>query len=196
MRLVLASASAARLRLLEQAGFAPEVVVSGIDEDLTAADHPAALVLALAEAKANAVASRLVDASAIVIGCDSLLDVDGVAHGKPASAAEARSRLQRLRGRAGVLRTGHCVIDTATGAQASDVATTIVRFGDYDDDELDAYIATGEPLHVAGAFTLDGYAAPFIGGVEGDPSNVIGLSLPMFRVLLRKLDVKVYDLWV
>ena len=196
MRLVLASASAARLRLLEQAGFASEVVVSGIDEDLITADDPAALVLALAEAKANAVAGRLVGAPAIVIGCDSLLDVDGVAHGKPASAAEARSRLQRLRGRAGVLRTGHCVIDTSTGAQASDVASTIVRFGDYDDDELDAYIATGEPLHVAGAFTLDGYAAPFIGGVEGDPSNVIGLSLPMFRTLLRKLDVMVYDLWV
>ena len=196
MRFVLASASSARLRLLEQAGFAPEVLVSGIDEDVITADDPSALVLALAEAKANAVASRLEGAPAIVIGCDSLLDVDGVVHGKPASVAEARIRLQRLRGRAGVLRTGHCVIDTSTGAQASDVASTIVRFGDYDDDELDAYIATGEPLHVAGAFTLDGYAAPFIGGVEGDPSNVIGLSLPMFRVLLRKLDVKVYDLWV
>lgn len=196
MRLVLASASPARLRLLEQAGFAPEVLVSGIDEDAITADDPSALVLALAEAKANAVASRLGGAPAIVIGCDSLLDVDGQAHGKPASAAEARARLQRLRGRAGVLRTGHCVIDTSIGAQASDVASTIVRFGDYDDDELDAYIATEEPLHVAGAFTLDGYAAPFIGGVDGDPSNVIGLSLPMLRALLRKLDVKVYDLWV
>lgn len=196
-RLVLASASPARLRLLTQAGFAPEVVVSGIDEATCTERDPSALVTALAVAKAGAVAARI-DATGepLVIGCDSLLDIDGDVHGKPADAAEAKARLQRVRGRVGVLRTGHCVIDVASGRQATGVASTGVRFGDYDDDELDAYVATGEPLQVAGAFTLDGYAAPFIGGVDGDPSNVIGLSLPMLRTLLRELEVKVYDLWV
>jgi septum formation protein len=195
-RLVLASASPARLRLLTQAGFAPEVVVSGVDEDAFAETVPSALVLALATAKASAVAGRVTaERDPIVVGCDSLLDIDGEVHGKPADATEARARLRRLRGRTGVLRTGHCVIDVATGRQAAAVEATTVRFGDYDDDELDAYIATGEPLLVAGAFTLDGYAAPFIGGVDGDPSNVIGLSLPLLRTLLRDLGVKVYELW-
>jgi septum formation protein len=188
------------LRLLEQAGFAPEVIVSSVDEGAIGATltdaAPTELVRVLADAKASDVARRLGGQPAIVIGCDSLLDVDGQVHGKPASAAEARARLQRLRGRSGVLRTGHCLIDTSTGSKASAVASTTVRFGDYDDEELDAYVATGEPLHVAGAFTLDGYAAPFIGGVEGDPSNVIGLSLPMLRVLLRELGVKIFELWV
>lgn len=193
---MLASASPARLRLLIQAGFAPEVVVSGVDEDTFSERDPSALVLALATAKASAVAGRVATAGdPLVVGCDSLLDIDGEVHGKPADAAEASARLQRLRGRDGVLRTGHCVIDVTAGRQAAAVASTTVRFGDYDDEELDAYIATGEPLQVAGAFTLDGYAAPFIGGVDGDPSNVIGLSLPLLRGLLRELGIKVYELW-
>jgi septum formation protein len=195
-RLVLASASPARLRLLEQAGFAPDVRISGVDEDAVEVTDPAELVAVLARAKADAVAAELAGSGALVIGCDSVLDVDGVVHAKPASSAEALARLRHLRGRAGVLRTGHCVIDTATSDVACDVASTTVWFGDYDDDELEAYVATGEPLEVAGAFTLDGYAAPFIGGVEGDPSNVIGLSLPLLRVLLRRLGVEVRDLWV
>jgi septum formation protein len=182
------------LRLLTQAGFAPEVVVSGVDEDAISETDPSALVLALATAKAEAVAATVDDA--LVIGCDSLFDVDGDVHGKPFDAAEAKARLQKLRGRSGVLRTGHCVLDTANGLCARAVASTVVRFGDYDDDELDAYIATGEPLAVAGAFTLDGYSAPFVAGIDGDPSNVIGLSLPLFRTLLRELEVPVRDLWV
>jgi septum formation protein len=199
-RLVLASASPARLRLLVQAGFAPDVRISGVDEDAFDVDDPTALVALLARAKADAVVGALLAEGAadgaLVLGCDSVLDVDGVVHAKPESSDDALVRLRRLRGRPAVLRTGHCLIDADTARVESEVASTTVRFGEYDDDELEAYVATGEPLEVAGAFTLDGYAAPFIGGVEGDPSNVIGLSLPLLRVLLRRVGVEVRDLWV
>lgn len=194
-RLILASASPARLRLLTEAGFAPEVAVSGIDEDAVAAPTLAELVVALAEAKATAVAARPEAAGAVVVGCDSMLEVDGEPHGKPASVAEARARLQRLRGRAAVLRTGHCVIDTATARSASAAAATEVRFGDYTDDELEAYLATGEALQVAGSFTLDGRSAPFLDGIVGDHGNVIGLSLPLLRRLLARLDLTVMQFW-
>ena len=194
-RLVLASASPARLRLLVAAGFAPEVVVSGVDEDAITATAPTDLVVALAEAKASVVAARRELLGAIVVGCDSLLDVDGGHHGKPASIAEARARLTMLRGRSAVLRTGHCVIDTATGRRASGVASTEVRFGRFGDDELEAYLSSGEALAVAGAFTLDGRSAPFVDGITGDHGNVIGLSLPLFRALLREVDLRVMDLW-
>jgi septum formation protein len=194
-RLVLASASPARLRLLTAAGFAPEVIVSGIDEDAVAAPDLPSLVTALAEAKAAAVAARPEAAGAVVVACDSLLDVDGEAHGKPASVAEARERLERLRARSAVLRTGHCVIDVAAGRQASAAAATEVRFAPFTGAELEAYLATGEPLHVAGAFTLDGRSGPFIEGIIGDHGNVIGLSLPLFRTLLAELGLTVMDLW-
>jgi septum formation protein len=153
------------------------------------------LVIALAAGKAAAVAARPEVAGAVVIGCDSVLDVDGEVHGKPESADHARIRLLRLRGRGAVLRTGHCVIDTVTGRQAWDVASTEVRFGTFSDEELEAYLATGEALEVAGSFTLDGRSAPFVDGIVGDHSNVIGLSLPLFRRLLGTLDLTVMDLW-
>jgi septum formation protein len=194
-RLVLASASPARLRLLTGAGFAPEVIVSGVDEEaFVAADLPG-LVTALAEAKAAAVAGRAEAAGAVVVGCDSILDVDGVAHGKPAGEAEARARLRLLRGRSAILRTGHCVVDTATGRRASAAAATEVVFGRFTDGELEAYVATGEPLHVAGAFTLDGRSAPFVERIVGDHGNVIGLSLPLFRSLLADVGLTVMELW-
>lgn len=201
-RLVLASASPARLRLLTQAGFAPAVVVSGVDEEALAVAvaeggeiDVGRIVCALATAKAAVVAARPEVAGAVVVACDSLLDVDGEALGKPATPAEAHARLSRLRGRSAVLRTGHCLIDTATGAQAAAAAATEVHFGSPTDDELAAYVASGEPLRVAGAFTLDGRFGPFVEGITGDHGTVVGLSLPLFRRLLAELDLTVMDLW-
>ncbi|WP_083975218.1 Maf family protein [Kitasatospora mediocidica] len=192
--LVLASASPARLGLLRQAGLDPQVIVSGVDEDALTAATPGELALVLAQAKAEAVAEQLTDGE-LVIGCDSVLELDGQALGKPADAAEALARWQAMRGRAGVLRTGHCVIDTANGRRSSATASTTVTFGTPDDDEVAAYVASGEPLHVAGAFTLDGRSAPFVERIEGDHGNVIGLSLPLLRRLLGDLDVRITDLW-
>jgi septum formation protein len=194
--LVLASASPARLGLLKQAGLDPRVVVSGVDEEAVTAPTPRELARLLAEAKARAVATGgMLDGGELVIGCDSVLELDGAALGKPADATEATARWQAMRGRSGVLQTGHCVIDTADGRHTSATASTTVRFGTPDDAEIAAYVASGEPLHVAGAFTLDGRSAPFIDGIDGDPGNVIGLSLPLLRTLLAELDVRITDLW-
>ena len=193
--LVLASASPARLGLLRQAGFDPKVIVSGVDESALSAPTPAELALVLARAKAATVADGLTLGPALVVGCDSVLELDGLALGKPADDAEALRRWQSMRGRSGVLQTGHCVIDTRTGRQASATASTTVRFGTPSDAEVAAYIATGEALHVAGAFTLGGRSAPFIDGVDGDPGNVIGLSLPLLRTLLAELGTAITDLW-
>ena len=188
--LVLASASPARLALLRAAGLDPVVQVSGIDEDL---DLPVRqLVQELAVRKATSVAAP---AGALVIGCDSLLELDGEALGKPGTAEVALARWQRMRGRTGTLLTGHCVLDTADGRQACAVGATEVRFGSPTDRELAAYIASGEPLHVAGAFTLDGRSAPYVDGIDGDPGNVIGLSLPLLRRLLAELGVEIHELW-
>ncbi|MFE2425409.1 nucleoside triphosphate pyrophosphatase [Streptomyces sp. NPDC059373] len=192
---VLASASPARLALLKSAGLAPRVIVSGVDEDAITAPTPGELARVLAEAKAEAVAGQLAGGE-LVIGCDSVLELDGEALGKPADAEEAIARWKSMRGRAGVLQTGHCVIDVAAGARVSATASTTVRFGTPDDAEVAAYVASGEPLHVAGAFTLDGRSAPFIEGIEGDHGNVIGLSLPLLRRLLAELGVRITDLWV
>ncbi|HEX3907559.1 MAG TPA: nucleoside triphosphate pyrophosphatase [Mycobacteriales bacterium] len=192
-RVVLASASPARLQLLRDAGLAPEVVVSDVDE--TAVDLADAweLVETLAVAKATAVAVDTDDA--IVIGCDSMLVFDGETLGKPADAATARHRWERMRGRTGTLLTGHCVIDTASGRSERGVADAVVQFAAVTDAEIAAYVASGEPLAVAGAFTLDGRSAPFVERIEGHPSTVIGLSLPLLRDLLARLGVPLVDLW-
>ncbi|GHJ35247.1 nucleoside triphosphate pyrophosphatase [Streptomyces sp. TS71-3] len=196
-RLVLASQSPARLGLLRQAGLAPDVIVSGVDEDAVSAPTPADLALALAEAKASVVAARpeVTRSDALVVGCDSVLDLDGQALGKPADAEEATARWKAMRGRTGTLQTGHCVYDAGSGRHASAVASTVVHFGEPTDAEVAAYVASGEPLNVAGAFTLDGRSAPFIEGIEGDHGNVIGISLPLLRRLLGELGVGITDLW-
>ena len=191
--IILASASPARLAVLRAAGLEPKVMVSGVDESAFAAGTPAELAGLLAQAKAAAVASGLEDG--LVIGCDSLLDLDGRALGKPASAAEAADRWRQMAGRTGTLVTGHCVIDVATGRRAAAVAATRVRFGTPSEQEIAAYVASGEPLAVAGAFTLDGRGGWFVEGIEGDHGTVLGISLPLLRRLLAELGISVTDLW-
>jgi septum formation protein len=195
-RLVLASASPARLSLLRQAGLAPEVVVSGVDESTVTAPRVAEQVALLAAAKATDVAKRQTDA--LVIGADSLLEFNGKPLGKPADAAEARDRWRRMAGRSGILHTGQALFDVTDGSVASRdiaVASTVVYFATPTAPELEAYLATGEPLAVAGAFTLDGLGAPFVRRVEGDPAAVVGLSLTVLRTQLSKRGLAITDLW-
>jgi septum formation protein len=194
--IILASASSARLAVLRGAGLEPKVIVSGVDESLYTASSTAELVGLLASAKASAVASMPGGPEgSLVIGCDSMLDLDGRALGKPASAADARARWREMAGRTGTLCTGHCVIDTGTGRRASAVGETTVRFGTPSQEEIDAYVATGEPLQVAGAFTLDGRGGWFVAGIDGDHGNVLGISLPLLRTLLATLGISVTRLW-
>lgn len=203
VRLVLASASPARLNILTAAGIPVDVIVSGVDESTVTSDSAATVSGALARLKAAAVADQLrveVGAGAaqrrtLVLGCDSVLDFQGRILGKPADAADAYQRWCRMRGKEGVLYTGHCLVDVRTGQVAEGVASTVVRFCDASDSEIAAYVATGEPLRVAGAFTIDGLGGVFVDRIEGDAGTVIGLSLPMLRTLLRSHQVEITDFW-
>jgi septum formation protein len=193
VHIVLASASPARLTVLRAAGLDPEVLVSGVDEDAYSAETTAELVAQLAAAKAAAVASSV--GTGLVIGCDSMLDLGGRAFGKPADQAEAIAMWHQMAGKSGTLYTGHCVINAATGQRAEAVAATTVRFGTPTDAEISAYVATGEPLNMAGGFTIEGLAGWFVDSIDGDHNNVIGISLPVLRLLLADLGVTIPALW-
>ena len=192
--LVLASASPARLATLKAAGVEPSVVVSGVDESQVGALPPADLAQRLAELKCAAVADE-VGPGRLVLGCDSVLELDGRALGKPEDPDEAVRRWRAMRGRAAVLHTGHCLRDTTSGAQATGTGSTVVHFAEVTDDEIAAYVESGEPLEVAGAFTIDGLGGAFVTGIEGDHHNVVGLSLPLVRDLLEELGHAWTDLW-
>ncbi|SDF90785.1 septum formation protein [Cellulosimicrobium cellulans] len=211
LRLLLASRSPARLATLRASGVDPLVRVSGVDEDAVlraaAAERgglePVDAVLVLARAKAEEVVRTLdpaaagtpEDDAALLVGCDSMLELDGEVLGKPADADDARARWRAMRGRAGVLHTGHWLVDLrpadagGTGAAVGATSSTVVHFADLADDEVDAYVATGEPLHVAGAFTVDGLGGPYVERIEGDHHGVVGISLPLVRSLLREVGV-------
>ena len=186
--LVLASQSASRRRLLESAGLKPTIMVSNVDEetDFFNAMTPEDMVIALAITKAHTVREQ-VNYPAIIIGCDSTFEFEGQSLGKPGTASVAKERAQRVRGKSGYLHTGHCVIDTEQEREISDRITTKVTFTDMTDVEIDDYIESGEPLHVAGGFTLDGFSSPFIPSIEGDYTNVVGISMPFLRSAMAQL---------
>ena len=209
-RLILASQSPARTKLLSNAGIAHEVLVSDVDEDAVQARYgvtdPHDTALLLARAKAEAVASLPEAEGALVIGCDSVFEFDGEAHGKPYTADVAKERMLRMSGGMGVLHTGHWLVDcrdtdpdsdggTGTGATLGSVNSAEVHFLEMSEDEIDSYIATGEPLQCAGSFTIDGYGGAFIRKVDGDPHTVVGLSISTLRALLGQAKVGVTELW-
>ena len=186
--IVLASQSASRRRLLESAGITPKIIVSKVDEDTEFFNsmNPEDMVIALAITKAHTVREQ-VDYPAIIIGCDSTFEFEGQSLGKPGVAHIAKERAQRVRGKSGFLHTGHCVIDTEKGREISDRITTKVTFAEMTDSEIDDYIESGEPLQVAGGFTLDGFSSPFIPSIEGDYTNVVGISMPFLRGAMNQL---------
>jgi len=187
-RIVLASQSTSRRRLLEDAGLKPTIIVSKVDEetDFFNAMSPEDMVIALAVSKAHTV-REMIDYPAIIIGCDSTFDVDGVSFGKPGTPEIAIARAKKISGRTGLLHTGHCVIDTAKGIEIADRVTTKVTFTDMTDEEIADYVASEEPLNVAGGFTLDGFGSPFIPVIEGDYTNVVGISMPFLRKAMQQL---------
>ena len=187
---VLASASPSRKRLLDSCGISAQVIVSGVDEEdpkLTSL-APREMVIALAILKAHTIKSQVGDEH-LIIGCDSTFEFQGKSLGKPLTPALATARCKELRGNFGLLHTGHCIIDTKQGIEISDVSTSKVFFADMTDAEIADYVASGEPLNVAGGFTLDGLSAPFISRIEGDPSGIIGLSLPLLRRVVNSLGL-------
>ena len=192
--IVLASASPSRQRLLKSVGMKPIVEVSGVDEEDPAYSQlsPRELVVALAIVKAHTVKEKI-DYPALIIGCDSTFEFEGESLGKPGTAENAIARAKRLSGKSGVLHTGHCFIDTDKGIEISDVVSTRVHFANMSQEEIEGYVATGEPLNVAGGFTLDGLSAPFIAGIEGEVSNVIGLSLPLLRKAINSLGYQWFE---
>jgi len=187
-KVVLASQSTSRRRLLEGAGITPLVMVSHVDEETEFfnAMTPADMVIALAVTKAHTVREQI-DFPAIIIGCDSTFDVDGISFGKPGTPEIAKERALAISGRSGLLHTGHCIIDTVQGREIADRVTTKVTFSEMSTLEIDDYIASGEPLQVAGGFTLDGFGSPFIPVIEGDYTNVVGLSMPFLRSAMSQL---------
>jgi septum formation protein len=187
-RIVLASQSTSRRRLLEDAGLKPTIIVSHVDEetDFFNAMAPVDMVIALAISKAHTV-REMIDYPAIIIGCDSTFDVDGVSFGKPGTPEVAVERAKKISGRTGLLHTGHCIIDTERGIEIADRVTTKVTFTDMTDEEIADYVASEEPLHVAGGFTLDGFGSPFIPVIEGDYTNVVGISMPFLRSAMKQL---------
>lgn len=195
-RLILASASPARLASLRSAGLDPEVIVSGVDEDAIHNSRPDLLARELSEAKGAAVLKDIVG-DVVLVACDSVLEFEGRAHGKPGTPEQAAAQWCRIRGGQGVLHTGHFVVVRKEGEEMtqSRIASTVVKFADLTEDEIAAYVATGEPLVVAGGFTIDGFGGAFITGVEGDPHNVIGISLPLFRQMLLDLGIPWQSLW-
>ena len=187
---VLASASPSRKRLLDSCGISAQVIVSGVDEEdpkLTAL-APREMVIALAILKAHTIKAQ-VGNEHLIIGCDSTFEFQGKSFGKPLTEELAVARCKELRGSFGLLHTGHCIIDTKQGIEISDVSTSKVFFADMTDAEIAGYVASGEPLNVAGGFTLDGLSAPFISRIEGDPSGIIGLSLPLLRRAINSLGL-------
>jgi septum formation protein len=198
-RVVLASASPARRALLQSAGIDVDVLVSGVDEATVTGPDAATLCRALARLKAETVVDRLRtagrDADTLLLACDSVLEFDGEVLGKPGDPDVAAKRWRAMRGRAGVLHTGHHLVDLPADRAVEDVASTVVHFADVTEDEIDAYVATGEPLWVAGAFTIDGRGGAFVERIEGDHGNVVGVSLPLLRRLLADLGIPITALW-
>jgi len=186
--IVLASASKSRRRLLESAGLSPKIMVSNVDEETEFFNsmNPSDMVIALAITKAHTVREQI-DFPAIIIGCDSTFEFEGKSLGKPGTPEIAIERAKRVRGNSGLLHTGHCIIDTVKDREISDRITTRVNFADISDEEIIDYVATEEPLHVAGGFTLDGYSSPFISSIEGDYTNVVGISMPFLRMASAQL---------
>jgi septum formation protein len=187
-RIVLASQSTSRKQLLVDAGLKPTIIVSNVDEetDFFNAMSPKDMVIALAISKAHTV-REMVDYPAIIIGCDSTFDVDGVSFGKPGTPEIAYERARAMSGRSGLLHTGHCIIDTEKGVEIADRVTTKVTFSALSEEEIKDYVDSGEPLHVAGGFTLDGFGSPFIPSIEGDYTNVVGISMPFLRSAMTQL---------